>query len=149
MHLILRHHLVARHLVLRPHPELLAAKHQELVEPLIEVHEDNEAPLDLQVQKVIMVMTVHPDLQDCPDYTVNEAPLDCEETPDLLDLQGHRAQQEPTRQEQTGLLVCDTKRNLRHRNSLPLTELRIPTALGLKRVTLTSTTDSNQLPSKT
>ena len=145
---ILQCHLVTGQQVLQPLPALLPVKPQELAELLTEVHEDNEVPQDLQAQKVIQVMMVHPDLQDSPDYLAKEA-LDCEETPDLLDLQGHRAQQEPTCQEQTGLLGCDTKKNLRHQNSLLLTELRIPTALGLRRAMLTSTTDSNQLPSKT
>ena len=149
---ILQCHLVTGQQVLQPLPALLPVKPQELAELLTEVHEDNEVPQDLQAQKVIQVMMVHPDLQDSPDYLAKEAPLDCEETPDLLDLQDlqdHQAQQVPMCQEQTKLLACDMKKNLRHQNSLPLTELRIPMALGLKRATLTSTTDSNQLLSKT
>jgi len=125
---------------------------QELVEPLIEAHEDNEDPQVPQDQEAIQATTAPPDPQGHLDCTAKEAPLDCEEIPDLRDLQdlpGQQAQLAPTHQEPTGLLGCDTKRNSRHRNFLPSTEPKTLTALGLKRATLISTTDSNQLPSKT
>ena len=152
MHLILQCHLVTRQRVPQALPALLPVKPQELAELLTEDHEDNEVPQDLQALKAIQVTMVHLDLQDSPVYSAKEAPPGCEETPDpqdLQDLQGHQAQQVPMCQEQTELLACNTKKNLRHRSSLPLTELRIPTALGLKRATLTSTMDNNQPPSKT
>ena len=149
---ILRHHLVIHHLVLQPHLALPLVRLLELAESLIEVLEDNKDPLDPQAQEVMKAMKAHQDLQDHQDYTAKEAPQGCEETPDLQDhqdLQGQQAQQAPTCQEQTELLVCDMKKNSRHRISLPLMEPRTPMAPGLKRVMPISTMDSNPLLLKT
>ena len=91
-------------------------------------------------------MKAHQDLQDHRDYTVKEAPQGCE---GILDLQGQQDQQVPTCQERTELRVCDTKKNSRHRISLPLMKPRTPMAPGLKRAMPISTMDSNPLLWKT
>ena len=145
----LRHHLVIRHLVLQPHPALPLVRFLELVESLIKVLEDSEDPLDPQAQEVIQAMKAHQDPQDHRDYMAKEAPQGCEGTLDLQDLQGQQVQQVPTCQERTELQVCDTKKNSRHRISLPLTEPRTPMAPGLKRAMPISTMDSNPLRWKT